>query len=251
MYGLSTPFRTAVRFWGQTAQILSSLPPKRDCGPKILNLILRIRKLKRYRITQKEGCLTALAATKRVLPYRGSAQCFRGSSIPHPTTAFEARRKWAFVFANAGRFSRPLVPSDTSLKGTTGFPRRIVGCALISFFVRNGLKARHTTPWTRCLTEHIEDMFFFYIGSTDTGFAVRPVFGHQTCRHPYRNTGTGHNPKKQGKYDADAYCDNDIPRRQNPPRFTVTAAVQNKTKQDKDETKQNKHKTKQNKQNKN
>ena len=28
------PFRTAVPFWGQTAQISSSLSPKRDCGPK-------------------------------------------------------------------------------------------------------------------------------------------------------------------------------------------------------------------------
>ena len=28
------PFRTAVPFWGQTTQILSILPPKRDCGPK-------------------------------------------------------------------------------------------------------------------------------------------------------------------------------------------------------------------------
>ena len=28
------PFRTAVPFWGQTSQSLSSLSPKRDCGPQ-------------------------------------------------------------------------------------------------------------------------------------------------------------------------------------------------------------------------
>ena len=28
------PFRTAVPFWGQTTQILSSLSPKRGCGSK-------------------------------------------------------------------------------------------------------------------------------------------------------------------------------------------------------------------------
>ena len=28
------PFRTAVPFWGQTTQFTSSLPPKRNCGPK-------------------------------------------------------------------------------------------------------------------------------------------------------------------------------------------------------------------------
>ena len=30
----TNPFRTAVPFWGQTTQISTSLPPKRDCGPK-------------------------------------------------------------------------------------------------------------------------------------------------------------------------------------------------------------------------
>ena len=30
----TNPFRTAVPFWGQTPQILSNLPPHRDCGPK-------------------------------------------------------------------------------------------------------------------------------------------------------------------------------------------------------------------------
>ena len=34
-----TPFRTAVPFWGQTTQILSSLSPKRDCGSKGDNTI--------------------------------------------------------------------------------------------------------------------------------------------------------------------------------------------------------------------
>ena len=34
---LLNPFRTAVPFWGQTTQILSSLPPKRDCGSKRVN----------------------------------------------------------------------------------------------------------------------------------------------------------------------------------------------------------------------
>ena len=28
------PFSTAVPFWGHTIQLSSSLPPKRDCGPK-------------------------------------------------------------------------------------------------------------------------------------------------------------------------------------------------------------------------
>ena len=28
------PFRTAVPFWGQPSQILSTLSPKRDCGSK-------------------------------------------------------------------------------------------------------------------------------------------------------------------------------------------------------------------------
>ena len=28
------PFRTAVPFWGQTSQILSTFSPERDCGPK-------------------------------------------------------------------------------------------------------------------------------------------------------------------------------------------------------------------------
>ena len=32
------PFRTAVPFWGQTRQILSSLSPKRDCGRKRVNI---------------------------------------------------------------------------------------------------------------------------------------------------------------------------------------------------------------------
>ena len=32
------PFTTAVPFWGQTAQILSSVSPKRDCGPKRVNM---------------------------------------------------------------------------------------------------------------------------------------------------------------------------------------------------------------------
>ena len=31
-------FRTAVPFWGQTSQISSSLPPKRDCGSKGIKL---------------------------------------------------------------------------------------------------------------------------------------------------------------------------------------------------------------------
>ena len=31
------PFRTALSLWGQTTQISSSLPPKRDCGPKRVN----------------------------------------------------------------------------------------------------------------------------------------------------------------------------------------------------------------------
>ena len=39
------PFRTAVPFWGQTSQISSSLPPKRDCGSKGVKEDLRqIRK---------------------------------------------------------------------------------------------------------------------------------------------------------------------------------------------------------------
>ena len=37
---LSYPFRTAVPFWGQTSQILSSLSPKRDCGSKGDNVFL-------------------------------------------------------------------------------------------------------------------------------------------------------------------------------------------------------------------
>ena len=37
------PLRTAVPFWGQTTQISSSLSPKRDCGPKGVN-ILRCRR---------------------------------------------------------------------------------------------------------------------------------------------------------------------------------------------------------------
>ena len=31
---LVNPFRTAVLFWGQTTRVVSSLAPKRDCGPK-------------------------------------------------------------------------------------------------------------------------------------------------------------------------------------------------------------------------
>ena len=30
---LLNPFRTAVPFWGQTSQVSSSLPSKRDCSP--------------------------------------------------------------------------------------------------------------------------------------------------------------------------------------------------------------------------
>ena len=33
------PFRTAVPFWGQTTQCLSSLSPKRDCGSKWVNCV--------------------------------------------------------------------------------------------------------------------------------------------------------------------------------------------------------------------
>ena len=33
------PFRTAVPFWGQTRLILSSLSPKRDCGPKRIKAV--------------------------------------------------------------------------------------------------------------------------------------------------------------------------------------------------------------------
>ena len=32
--GHNISFRTAVPFWGQSTQSLSSFPPKRDCGPK-------------------------------------------------------------------------------------------------------------------------------------------------------------------------------------------------------------------------
>ena len=35
------PFRNAVPFWGRTTQILSSLPPKRDCASKGVKLAWR------------------------------------------------------------------------------------------------------------------------------------------------------------------------------------------------------------------
>ena len=33
------PFRTVVPFWGQSAQVSSSLCPKRDCGSERVNLL--------------------------------------------------------------------------------------------------------------------------------------------------------------------------------------------------------------------
>ena len=36
------PFRTAVSFWGQAAQIPSSLSLKRDCSPKIVSSSLHV-----------------------------------------------------------------------------------------------------------------------------------------------------------------------------------------------------------------
>ena len=36
--GTSNPFRTAVPFWGQTTQFMSSLSPERDCGPQRVSL---------------------------------------------------------------------------------------------------------------------------------------------------------------------------------------------------------------------
>ena len=32
------PFKTAIPFWGQTILNLSSLSPKRDCGPEMVKL---------------------------------------------------------------------------------------------------------------------------------------------------------------------------------------------------------------------
>ena len=34
VFSTINPFRTAVPFWGQSSQFISSLSPKRDCGPK-------------------------------------------------------------------------------------------------------------------------------------------------------------------------------------------------------------------------
>ena len=41
------PFRTAVPFWGQTTQILSSLSPKRDCGYKRVNIVVLLTTAKK------------------------------------------------------------------------------------------------------------------------------------------------------------------------------------------------------------
>ena len=46
------PFRAAVPFWGQTSQIRSSLPQKRDCGPKRVIKWVQHRHVYEYRRTE-------------------------------------------------------------------------------------------------------------------------------------------------------------------------------------------------------
>ena len=48
--GTIVNFRTAVPFWGQPSQILSTLSPKRDCGSKRVNTIVRTGTIERWRL---------------------------------------------------------------------------------------------------------------------------------------------------------------------------------------------------------
>ena len=55
------PFRTAVPFWGQTTQILSSLPPKRDCSPKRVNA----RRATGLTVAEREESITRTGSMAR------------------------------------------------------------------------------------------------------------------------------------------------------------------------------------------
>ena len=54
---LMNPFRTAVPFLGQTTQILTTLSPKRDCGPKRVKVTVRGRSSAHgERVQNKQKC---------------------------------------------------------------------------------------------------------------------------------------------------------------------------------------------------